>query len=124
MNDTQRGIAQVLASMAIIIVIALLRDRSRTLAAITATMPVNVALGLWIVRTGEGTGQADVVSFTRSMVAGVGATLIWVVAVWLGARAGWGMGRLLVLGYAAWAVALGAALALQSLLGAGVVFPG
>ncbi len=124
MNDTQRGIAQVLASVAIIVAIALLRDRSRTLAAITATMPVNVALGLWIVGAGEGTGQAEILSFTRSMVAGVGATLIWVVAVWLGARAGWGVGRLLALGYAAWAVALGAALVLQSLLGGGMVFPG
>lgn len=121
MSDTDRRIAQVLASMAIIIVIAVLRDRSRTLAAITATMPVNVALGLWIVA--DRAEPPVVVSFARSMLAGVAATLVWVLAVWLGARAGWGLGRLLLAGYAAWAVVLGAAALGASLLGVGPVFP-
>lgn len=107
--------------MAIIVVIAVLRDRSRMLAAITATMPINVALGLWIVAAGA--EQSAVVSFTRSMLAGVAATLIWVVAVWLGARAGWGLGRLLLSGYVAWGVALGAAMLGASLLGADPMFP-
>jgi hypothetical protein len=123
MNDTYRRIAPVLASIAIIIVIAVLRDRSKALAAITATMPINVALGLWLVYVADGTDQATVISFTRSMFAGVVATLIWLVAVWLGARAGWGLGRLLLVGYAAWGLAIGVVFAVQSLLGGPPAFP-
>jgi hypothetical protein len=123
MNQTFRRVAPVLASIAIIIVIAVLRDRFKALAAITATMPVNVALGLWLVYVADGTDQATVVSFSRSMFAGVVATLIWLLAVWLAARAGWGLGRLLLVGYAAWGVAVGAMCVVQSLLGVGPVLP-
>jgi ABC-type Fe3+ transport system permease subunit len=123
MNETTRRIAPVLASIAIIIAIAVLRDRSKALAAITATMPVNVALALWLMAVADDADQATVVSFTQSMMAGVLATLVWLLAVWLGARAGWGLGRLYLVGYAAWGVVIGVAYLLQSLLGAGPGFP-
>jgi hypothetical protein len=123
MSENMRRIAPVLASIAIVIAIAVLRDRSKTLAAITATMPINVALALWLVTVADGTDQATVVSFTRSMFAGVVATLIWLLVVWLGARAGWGLGRLFLAGYAAWGIALGMALIMQSLVGTGATLP-
>ena len=122
MNDTLRRIGPVLLSIVIIIVIALLRERSRVLAAITATMPINVALALYLIYVAEGTDQAAVVDFVRSMVLGVTATLIWLLAVWLAARAGWRLPRLLLVGYVAWGIAIGAIFALQSLLGTPSIF--
>jgi len=123
MNETFHRIAPVLASIAIIVVIAVLRERSRALAAITATMPINVALALWIIFVSDGTDQETVVSFVRSMVIGVIGTLIWLLAVWLAARAGWKLPRLLLVGYVAWGIAIGAIFALQSFLGSSSIFP-
>jgi hypothetical protein len=115
MNENWRRVAPVLASIVIIIVIAVLRERSKTLAAITATMPVTIALSLWIVYVAEGGDQSAVVTFTRSMFFGLIAAWAWLLAVWLAARAGWGLGRLVLVGYLAWAVATAAILLLQSL---------
>lgn len=123
MNEAWQRLAPVLASIGIIIAIALLRDRSHTLAAITATMPVTVALGLWIISAAEGTDQAALVNFIRSMVVGVTGTLIWLLAVWAAARRGWRLPRLLVTGYLAWGVAIATAFTIQSLLGGPPILP-
>jgi hypothetical protein len=123
MNGATRRILPVLASIAIIIVIAVLRDRSKALAAITATMPVSIALGLWIVYAGEGGDRDAVISFTRSMVLGIVGTASWLLAVWLGARAGWGLGRLLLVGYGAWALAISIVFVVQPLLGGAPPLP-
>jgi hypothetical protein len=117
MNETWRRIAPVLASIAVIIVLAVLRARSRVLAAVTATMPVTIALGLWIVYVAEDGDRTAVVTFARSMLLGLIATATWPLAVWLGARAGWGLPRLLLVGYVAWAITAGVILLLQSLFG-------
>jgi hypothetical protein len=117
MNENWRRIAPVLASIAIIIGIAVLRARSKVLAAVTATMPVSIALGLWIVYVAEDGDQTAVVAFARSMLLGLIATATWPFAVWLAARAGWGLPRLLLVGYVAWGIATGVILLLQSLLG-------
>jgi hypothetical protein len=50
--DVQR-ILPVLVSILIIISVAVLRQYSKTFAAIAATMPINIPLGLWIVYAGE-----------------------------------------------------------------------
>ncbi len=123
MNETWRRIGPVLASIAIIILISLLRERSKAVAAITATMPIGVALALYLIYVAEGTDQAAVVDFVRSMILGVTATLIWLLAVWLAARAGWRLPRLLLVGYAAWAVAIGVTFFVQSLLGGPPLLP-
>jgi hypothetical protein len=123
MNDAWRRIGPVLLSIAIIIVIAVFRERSRVLAAITATMPINVALALYLIYVAEGTDQAAVVDFVRSMVFGVIGTLVWLLAVWVAARAGWRLPRLLLVGYVAWAVVIGAIFALQSWVGGSSIFP-
>lgn len=123
MNETYRRVAPVLASIAIIILIAILRERSRALAAITATMPINITLALWIITVSDGTDQETVVNFVRSMVIGVIGTLIWLLTVWLAARGGWTLPRLLLVGYLAWGLTIGAIFALQSLVGNSSIFP-
>jgi hypothetical protein len=117
MNETWRRIAPVLASIAVIVGIAVLRARSKVLAAVTATMPVTTALGLWIVYVAEDGDQTAVVSFARSMFFGLIAAWTFLLTVWLGARAGWGLPRLLLVGYLAWGIAAGVILLLQSLFG-------
>ena len=111
------------ASILIIIVIAILRERSRVVAAITATMPMNVTLALWLVYSAEGTTQSDVVGLVRSMALGVFATFCWLVAVWAGARAGLRLGWLLAAGYGTWALLLGVAVLIKSLIGGAAIFP-
>lgn len=117
MTETLRRFAPVLASILIIILIAVLRARSKAVAAITATMPVNIALGLWIVYVSEEGDAESVISFVESMFVGIVATAIWLVAVWAAARAGWDLPLLLLAGYAAWAVTIAAVFAYQSLAG-------
>lgn len=111
------------ASILIIVVIAILRERSKAVAALTATMPMNVTLALWLVYSADGTTQRDIVRFVRSMALGVFATFCWLLAVWAAARAGLGLGWLLLVGYGTWALLLGAALLIQALIGGPIVFP-
>ena len=68
MNETWRQVVPVLISIVILIVIAIVRASSKTLAAIISTMPVTIVLSLWIVYAAEGGDQASVVNYTRSMV--------------------------------------------------------
>jgi hypothetical protein len=69
-------------------VIAVLRARSKVKAAVTATTPVSVALGLWIVYLADDGDKTAVVTLPRSMLCGLIATATWHLAVWLAARAG------------------------------------
>lgn len=92
-------------SMAIIVGVTLLQERSKTLAAVTATMPLTVALALWIVfQTNPST--ADRAAFAVGMVIGIVPTMLFLVAVWLAARAGWSFWSAIGSGYATWALAL------------------
>ena len=106
MNATLHDIAPVVVSITIIIVIAVVRAYSRTLAAITATMPINIMLALWIVYAGERGDQTAMVEFTGSMVIGVVATLFSVIGMWLASRAGWRVAPTIVAGYTAWGATL------------------
>ncbi len=95
--NTQKALP-VVASIAIILGVAILRDRSKTLAAILATMPINIPLGLWVVFGGGNYDQDAAASFARALVPGLLATLVWVIAVY----------GLLRLGVMLWASILGA----------------
>jgi len=107
MNDTLRQILPVAISILVLISIAILRAYSKTLAAITATMPINIPLAVWIVYSGEHGNHATMVDFTGSLFAGIGATMVFVVALWLAARAGLGLIPMLVVSYLTWAAVLG-----------------
>jgi len=96
----------VVVSIFIIIAIASLRAYSKTLAAITATMPVNVALTLWIVYSAEDGKQAPFTDFTWSMVLGIIPTTIFVFVAWITARMGWNIVQILLACYGVWAVML------------------
>lgn len=113
MNETWKRYGPVVVSIVVIILIAILRQRSKVLAAITATMPMNVTLALWLVYAAEGTSATDVIAFVKSLLVGVVGTFFWLLAVWLAARAGFGLVWLILVGYAAWAVLLVAVFIIQ-----------
>ena len=123
MKETLERFGPVAVSVAIIIVIAILRERSKALAALTATMPMNVTLALWLVYVADGTTQAEVISFVRSMVFGVIGTLCWLLAVWAAARAGLALGWLLVIGYGTWGLLIGAVYLIQYVFGGPAILP-
>ncbi len=52
-SEMWQQVVPVVASILTIIVIAVVRVYSKTLAAITATMPVTIPLALWIVYSGS-----------------------------------------------------------------------
>jgi hypothetical protein len=93
----------VATSIAIILAVALLRDRSRAAAAVLATMPINVPLALWVVASGSGDDPKVVADFTRSLIAGLVPSLIWLGVVFLAVRAGWGVLPAIGAGYVVWA---------------------
>ena len=100
-------LAPVAVSILLIICIAVARAYSRTFAAIVSTMPINIALALWIVSSGDDGRPAAMTEFSASMLRGIASTVVFVLVAWLAARAGWGLLPLLLISYLAWAVALG-----------------
>lgn len=113
--DWQR-VLPVVVSIFIIIIVALARQYSRTLAAIVATMPINIPLALWVISSGEGGDQKGMVQFIEGLFIGLIPLLGFMGAAYFAARAGWSLVPMLVVGYLAWGVVLGATLIVQALL--------
>lgn len=95
----------VIISIGIIIAIAILREYSKTLAAIAATMPINLPLGLWLVY-GAST-KSEMEYFTRSLFLNMLPTMLFVIITWQAARAGWKLLPMIGAGYAGWGITLG-----------------
>lgn len=94
----------VVISILIILTVAFLRERSRTLAVIFGTMPINLPLTLWITFGSATDNVTTVTAFVRSLIVGLLATFLWLAIVWLAVRTGWGLLAAVVSGYAAWGV--------------------
>lgn len=92
----------VVVSIVIIVVVALLRERSRTLAAILATMPINMVLALWIVLGAPDVNPQTMQSFVRSLLVGLVPTIVWLVVIDLGLRGGWSLVGSIAVGYTVW----------------------
>ncbi len=97
----------VVISICLLIAVAILRNRSRTLAALLVTMPINLPLGFWIISTVDGVDQASMDTFVRSTLLGLVVTFVWLLAVWALLRAGYGVWPAMLGGYAVWAVIVG-----------------
>ncbi len=108
----------VIISICLILLIAYLRNYSKTLAAITATMPVNIPLSMWIVYSTDHSDTKAIVDYTQAVGVNLVPTILFVVVAWLALRAGWSLIPALVAGYVGWAVSLGVTLLIRSLLGA------
>jgi uncharacterized membrane protein len=100
-------IAPIIVSILIILIAAALRDRSRTLAAILATMPINIPLALWVLSSGEGFTQDSMVAVTQNIILGLFPTMVFIVIVHFAARANWEFIPMLIAGYVGWGILLG-----------------
>lgn len=96
-----------LTSIALILVITFLRDKSRTFAAIIAVTPINIPLALWIVSGATGDDPASLATFSRALFVGLIPVLLWVVTAFLAFRAGWSLWTTFGVAYLVWAVLLG-----------------
>lgn len=101
-HDTLRQVMPVVLSILVIIAVAVVRSYSKTLAAVTATMPVNIPLAMWIVYSGEQGEHKAVSQFAGSLLIGLGATSLFTAVLWLAARAGLGFVPMLAVSYLAW----------------------
>lgn len=102
----------VITSIVIILLVAILRERSRTLSAILATMPINMVLALWIVVGTPGFDQTAMVQFTRSLLVGLVPSFIWLVVVFAAIRSGWTLLPAILVGYVVWGALTAGAFAL------------
>ena len=100
-------VTPVIVLIAIIIAIAIIRQYSRTFAAIAATMPINVPLGMWIVASGSEDSRAALVEFNNALLINIIPTLIFLVVAWQLSKSGCSVLQTIILGYVAWAVSLG-----------------
>lgn len=112
-----QDVLPVVASVIVIILVAVLEKQSRMIAAITATMPVGIPLGIWIVYSANRGDQAAVSEFTQGTILGIVPTLGFIVTAWLVARSGGSLGKILLTGYGVWGVMALALVALRKVLG-------
>jgi hypothetical protein len=98
----------VITSIALILLVAVLRDRSRTWAAILATMPLNIPLAIWVIASGSENDPAIVGDTLHSIIIGMLAGVVWMAVVYGLVRAGWGVALAIGGGYVVWAVLIAA----------------
>lgn len=111
-----RNVLPVVISIGVILLVAVLRNYSRTVAAITATMPVNIPLAIWIVYSAAPNDKAGMITFSEGLMLGLIPTVAFLAVVWLAARNGLGLPVMIGGGYVAWGICLGALLIVQHFL--------
>jgi len=110
-------IYRILVGCALIAAVAILSDRSRSLAGILATAPINIPVILWILWGKSEGDYAGVEEVTGSMLIGIASTACFIAACWYGFSRRWPFALTLAAGYLLWAaVAFGPTL-LRRLLG-------
>jgi hypothetical protein len=97
-------ILPVLISVLVIIAIAVLEKQNKTVAALTAAMPLTASLAIWIVYSSSGGERLAMSEFTFGLIMGLIPTLGFAVAAWLAARAGMKLVPIMLTGYGTWAV--------------------
>lgn len=107
----------VIVSIGVILIVAVLRDRSRTIAAIAATMPINIPLTIWIVTSGSPDRDPDaLIDFIEGLLIGIIPTVLFLIAAYIAARLGWSLIAVLLAGYAVWGVSLLLVLSIRAAL--------
>jgi hypothetical protein len=102
----------VVTSVIIILAVAFLRDRSKVLATIFATMPINMPLALWVLISDGAEDSALLANYVRSFIIGLIPAFIWLGVVYVCLRLGWNLLGSIGAGYLVWAVLIAILLAL------------
>jgi hypothetical protein len=114
---TWQRVLPVIVSILLIITVAILRQYSKSLAAVLVTMPLNITLGLWVVFAGEENNPIARAEFAQNLLVNIFPTIIFLIVVFIVMRAGWTIASTLVVGYAAWGISLLLLLGLRRLVG-------
>jgi hypothetical protein len=96
----------VMVSICIIVAIAVLKKYSDSFAAIAATMPINIPLGMWVFMSGGDNDKVGLTNFTGALFMNMMPTLLFIVASWLILRSGGSLLSAVILGYIVWAIGL------------------
>ena len=94
----------VVASVAIIVLVAIVQERSRDLAAIVATLPLTAPLAAWIVFSASGGDHPHTAEFVRSMLAASIANVLFIVACWYGLQQRWPFALVMLVAFGVWGV--------------------
>ena len=94
----------VLTSIGIILLVAVLRDRSRAAAAVLATMPINIPLALWVMAGGANNDPQQIAEFVRALSISLIPAFVWLGVVFVAVRAEWSVLAAIGLWYGVWAV--------------------
>jgi hypothetical protein len=97
-------IAPVALSIAIIIAVAVLREKSPAFSAIAATMPINIPLGMFIVWASSAEKTNTMQNFTNNVFINMWPTMVFSLLVLVAARWGWGLVPSIVFGYIGWGI--------------------
>ena len=104
-------IYRILIGCALITTVALVSDRSSTMAGILGTAPINIPIVLWIIWSKSASDYADVELTSRSMLLGIASTACYIGVCWYGFGRRLPFALTMAAGYLAWAaVAFGPSL--------------
>lgn len=107
----------VLVSIFIIIIVAILRNFSPRIAAVTATMPINIPLALWIVYSDAGENRPEImVQFAQGLLLGIVPTVAFLIVCLFLLRAEWSLVPVIATGYIVWGTFLGASFLVQQFM--------
>jgi hypothetical protein len=88
----------------LITLVAIVSDRSRTMAGVLATAPINIPIILWVLWGNTHGDYASLATVSRSMLIGLVSTACFTVVCWFGFRQRWSFAQIIAVGYLAWAL--------------------
>jgi uncharacterized membrane protein (GlpM family) len=92
----------VVVSVVIIVLVAVVQERARHVAAIVAMLPLTAPLAAWIVYSASGGDHQQTAQFVRSMLAASIANVVFIVVCWYGLRQEWPFALALIGAFAVW----------------------
>ncbi len=97
------ALPRIVVGCTLIILVVLVSERSKTLAGILSTAPINVPIILWIL-WGQSSGDHIALQVvTRSMLYGILSTGLFIAVCWFGFSRRWSLPHIFVVGYLLWA---------------------
>jgi hypothetical protein len=114
---TWNEVLPVIVSICVIIAIAVLKKYSDSFAAVAATMPINIPLGMWVFMAGRENDNGALTNFTGALFMNMMPTLLFIVAAWLILRSGGNLISAVIIGYIVWAISLALLYAARNFFG-------
>ena len=112
-----QDILPVLASIVVIVLVAVIEKQSKLVAALTATMPIGATLALWIVYSANDGDLPTMQQFSLGLLLGIIPSIAFVITAWLAFRAGLKLGGVLLVGFTVWGIGVAVILSLRKVIG-------